>query len=174
MTINKAQGQSITGSLGLDLTYQCFSRGQLYVALSRTTNPSNVFVLTGNNTKKTKNVVYSEVLSSYSRLKVKLTVCIGDPVQEISIMSNPITAFENDYGNAPDRISCGNVTLHSSAVKSLIAPNRWVYDSAISALLGLIDSESTVTFDATFLMLLRRAKHHKVIQSASDFLTIPV
>ena len=128
----------------------------------------HVFVLVGNNTKKTKNVVYAEVLSPYSRLKVKQSICIGDPVQEIATMADAITAFENDYGSIPDLISCGNFTLHSSAVKSLTAPNELVDDSAISALLGLIDSESIVTFDGTFLTLLCRAKCHKVIRSASD------
>ena len=129
------------------------------MVLSRTTKPSNVFVFAGNNTTKTKNVVYSEVLGSYSRLKVKQPFCIEDPVQEIAKMSNAIIAFENGYGNIPDRISCENVTLHSSAVKSVIAPNYWVDDSAISVLLGLIDSEITVTFDATFFTLLHREKH---------------
>ena len=55
-------------------------------------------------------------------------------------------------------------------MKSLIAQKKWVYDSAISTLFGLIDSKITVTFDATFLMLLRPAKHNKVIQSASYYL----
>ena len=39
MTINKAQGQSIPETLGIDLHGQFFSHGQLYVAFSRTTNP---------------------------------------------------------------------------------------------------------------------------------------
>ena len=84
-------------------------------------------------------------------------------------MSNAITTFENQYGNIPDQISCGNATLHSPAVKSVVAPNKWVDGTAISALLDLIDIESTVTFDASFITLFRRAKHHEVIQSASDF-----
>ena len=48
MTINKAQGQSISGTLPIDLQGQCFSHGQFYVALSRTTNPRNVFICTTN------------------------------------------------------------------------------------------------------------------------------
>ena len=54
MTINKAQGQSIPGALGIDLHGQCFSHGKLYVALSRTTSPRNVFICTANGTKKKK------------------------------------------------------------------------------------------------------------------------
>ena len=64
MTINKAQGQSICGRLGLDLRHDCFSHGQLYVALSRATHPKNIYVCTKNSLKQTKNVVYPEVFSS--------------------------------------------------------------------------------------------------------------
>lgn len=41
MTIDKAQGQSVFGRLGIDVSKPCFSHGQLYVASSRTTNPKN-------------------------------------------------------------------------------------------------------------------------------------
>ena len=67
MTINKAQGQSIQSNLGIDLSDPCFSHGQLFVALSRTTHPSNVTCYTGLGSTPdkaiTKNVVYREVLS---------------------------------------------------------------------------------------------------------------
>ena len=76
MTINRAQGQPIAGSLGFHLTSPCFSRGQLYVALFRKINPRNVFILAGNSIKKAKNEVYLEALRSHSRFKVERTVCI--------------------------------------------------------------------------------------------------
>ncbi|ELP91477.1 hypothetical protein EIN_143770 [Entamoeba invadens IP1] len=41
MTINKSQGQSFM-HVGIDLTYQVFSRGQLYVALSRSKDKNNI------------------------------------------------------------------------------------------------------------------------------------
>ena len=63
MTVNKSQGQSISGKLGLDLSSPVFSHGQLYVALSRTTHPKNVYICTFDKQRKTRNVVYTEVLS---------------------------------------------------------------------------------------------------------------
>jgi len=63
LTTNKAQGQSFSGRLGLDLRDECFSHGQLYVALSRTTHPSNLTLCTNMTDRRTKNVVYREVLS---------------------------------------------------------------------------------------------------------------
>ncbi|KAL0831002.1 hypothetical protein ABMA28_001888 [Loxostege sticticalis] len=55
MTINKSQGQTFNVA-GLDLSFECFSHGQLYVALSRVTSKQNMFVLS--NDKKAVNVVY--------------------------------------------------------------------------------------------------------------------
>ena len=69
MTVNKAQGQSISGKLGLDLRFECFSHGQLYVALSRATHPKNIFVRTSKGIHQTKNVVYPEVLGDVSRME---------------------------------------------------------------------------------------------------------
>ena len=61
MTINKAQGQSIHGTLGIDLHGQCFNNAQLYVALSSAANPWNVFILTTDSSTRTENVVFSEL-----------------------------------------------------------------------------------------------------------------
>ena len=62
LTTNESQGASFGGALGLDMREECFSHGQLYVALSRTTHPGNVSVLTRAGNAKTKNVVYHEAL----------------------------------------------------------------------------------------------------------------
>lgn len=63
MTINKAQGQSVSGKLGLDFSYPCFSHGQIYVALSRKTNPKALFVLAESGKRKSKNLVFTEVIN---------------------------------------------------------------------------------------------------------------
>ena len=55
-SINKAQGQTVRIA-GIDLTTQCFSQGQLYVALSLVTSKYNMFVFTRNQTEVI-NVIY--------------------------------------------------------------------------------------------------------------------
>jgi hypothetical protein len=65
MTINKSQGQSLS-NVGIDLRHPVFMHGQLYVALSRSTNIEGIHVLfnqddsTQNNT--IENIVYPELL----------------------------------------------------------------------------------------------------------------
>jgi ATP-dependent DNA helicase PIF1 len=64
MTINKAQGQSIT-NVGIDICTPVFSHGQLYVALSRCTSSNRIKVVfpEDSDSTSTKNIVYPEVLS---------------------------------------------------------------------------------------------------------------
>ena len=81
-----------------------------------TTNPSNVFIFTRHSIYKTKNVAYPEILYSYSRLKIEQKFCIWVPYLETLMMPDAIIAFENDYGNIPHQIFCGNVTLRFSSV----------------------------------------------------------
>ena len=70
MTINKSQGQSL-GKVGIYLNPEVFSHGQLYVALSRTTDPKTLWMAddgTGEGPDgrglvdgRVKNIVYDEV-----------------------------------------------------------------------------------------------------------------
>ncbi|CAB3235853.1 unnamed protein product [Arctia plantaginis] len=60
VTINKSQGQTFK-HVGIDLRQDCFSHGQLYVALSRSGCGENQYVLLPQE-NKTKNVIYAEVL----------------------------------------------------------------------------------------------------------------
>jgi hypothetical protein len=63
MTINKAQGQTLT-HIGIDLHKPVFSHGQLYVTLSRATSCKHINVLLPNDapTFSTPNVIFPEVL----------------------------------------------------------------------------------------------------------------
>ena len=61
MTINKAQGQTLSRvSIWLG-TEHVFTHGQLYVALSRVSDFSNIKIATDNQHLMTRNVVYKEV-----------------------------------------------------------------------------------------------------------------
>jgi len=66
MTVNKAQGQTLE-KLGIDLTKDVFSHGQLYVALSRvrTWKALSIRLLETNSERKVMNVVYKEILDEY-------------------------------------------------------------------------------------------------------------
>ena len=59
MTINKSQGQTLKIA-GLDLSYPCFSHGQLYVGCSRVGSPEKLYIRAPNG--KTTNIVYPEAL----------------------------------------------------------------------------------------------------------------
>ncbi|KAI3827208.1 hypothetical protein L1987_01280 [Smallanthus sonchifolius] len=67
MTINKSQGQSLSG-VGLYLKEPVFTHGQLYVALSRVKTSDGVKLLIvdkdGKVTNQTKNVVYKEIFKN--------------------------------------------------------------------------------------------------------------
>lgn len=68
MTINKAQGQSLD-RMGLLLDPEVFSHGQLYIALSRVTQPEGVFLVVPRTNRAQrdgwlKNVVYTEVFET--------------------------------------------------------------------------------------------------------------
>lgn len=66
MTINKSQGQSLT-NVGIDLRNPTFTHGQVYVALSRSTNLKGIHILHAPKTEglsddKIENIVYPELL----------------------------------------------------------------------------------------------------------------
>lgn len=60
LTINKSQGQTFK-LVGIDLRKECFTHGQLYVALSRVGAPDHQYILLPEN-NLTSNVVYREAL----------------------------------------------------------------------------------------------------------------
>ena len=63
MTINKSQGQTLRGRVGVVLTSSVWTHGMLYVALGRVTDPANLRVMTPpNRGGAVSNVVYVDVL----------------------------------------------------------------------------------------------------------------
>ena len=63
MTINKSQGQSL-GVVGIDLRNPVFTHGQLYVALSRSTQVETIYVAHSETVtdNTVQNIVYPELL----------------------------------------------------------------------------------------------------------------
>ena len=63
MTINKSQGQSLE-NVGIDLSSPVFTHGQLYVALSRSTNVKGIHVLLPPDAidNSVSNITYPELL----------------------------------------------------------------------------------------------------------------
>ena len=61
-TLNKAQGQTISGRVGIFLLHQCFSHGQLYVAKSRITHPDHVKYFIKNREDRARNVVITQII----------------------------------------------------------------------------------------------------------------
>lgn len=51
ITIDKAQEQSFSVTIDLDLSTQCFTHDQLYFAMSRVTNSSNIYLFTSTKMK---------------------------------------------------------------------------------------------------------------------------
>ena len=83
ITINKVEGQTFQ-YVGIDLRFDCFSHGQLYIGLSRTGNSENQFILLPhglqtknvfilrffeNNTLKCKNYMYSYLYALIQKSK---------------------------------------------------------------------------------------------------------
>ncbi|KAF0759816.1 ATP-dependent DNA helicase PIF6-like [Aphis craccivora] len=76
MTTNKDQGQTLDVAV-IDLSGQCFSHGQLYIALSRVTSKSNMYIFAPPpNLEEGDNIVYKEIvripLISHSKVEYVL------------------------------------------------------------------------------------------------------
>ena len=89
MTANKAQGQTLK-KIGINLTNDFFSHGQLYVALSRVGSSKDVKIFRPKghpNPNHMKNVVYQEILTK--------NIDDSEPNPQVPIISSTPTFFEN-------------------------------------------------------------------------------
>lgn len=77
-TTNKAQVQSFGGGIVIYLFHECFTHGQLYVAISRITHPSNHYLHTEQPHQGSTKVVYPFLL--LIDRSSKLRVLIGKKI----------------------------------------------------------------------------------------------
>jgi len=123
MTINKAQGQSVSGKLGIDLTSSCFSHGQLYVALSRTTHPKNVHIHLNGTERVRRNVVYPEVFGKKEKTRTE---------------SNPILQFHRS-SLQPVRKPLQSTKLNLQMLSMLI--HRFYRSTSFPIIQGMFSTE---------------------------------
>ena len=187
MTINNAQGQSISWSLGLDLGSACFSHRQLYVALSRTTNPRNVFICTGNGSKLNKKVVHPEFLTVSSkhakkgRSLGKTRSCASHQPETSNINRVHYETIVGKWNRLNRSVqaglwNCSRSNFFAAMLHCIVM--RWslwyLLDHGSMTLQSLHSSvwSKTPTLRLSmhiFLTLLRRAKGQIAIQSALEF-----
>jgi len=123
MTINKEQGQSVSGKLGIDLTSSCFSHGQLYVALSRTTHPKNVHIHLNGTERVRRNVVYPEVFGKKEKTRTE---------------SNPILQFHRS-SLQPVRKPLQSTKLNLQMLSMLI--HRFYRSTSFPIIQGMFSTE---------------------------------
>jgi hypothetical protein len=128
MTINKSQGQTLD-RVGLLLkNSQCFSHGQLYVAVSRVRNPESLSVLVRPGANSVKNIVYQPVLDT-DELKEAYEWAEEDKDNEQPPSSDPPAAQVQERPNssmaqASTSAGIGEVSLKERRVATLhIKPN---------------------------------------------------
>ena len=61
-TLNKAQGQTISGRVGIFLWHQCIMHGQLHVATLRITHPDHVKYFIKSREDRARNVVITKII----------------------------------------------------------------------------------------------------------------
>ena len=61
-SLNKSQGQTISGKLAIYLWSQCFSHGQLYVATTRASHPDNLKYFIKSKEEGVRNVVITQII----------------------------------------------------------------------------------------------------------------
>ena len=87
--------------------------------------------------------------------------------------SNPVLAFEDDYGKNSIVNSCSNMTITTSSLKDLIHEETWIDESMISACFGLLNDSRVFAFYALFVTLVQRVLLFNYLNDVYDFLLIP-
>ncbi|KAL3068642.1 hypothetical protein niasHS_016746 [Heterodera schachtii] len=98
MTINKSQGQTLQRVGVLLDQSQCFSHGQLYVALSRVKDEADIRICTKHLHHKVKNVVMQELLDPQDIENVQ-NMLKDDPTSKNESGSDSGTEMDVDYGS---------------------------------------------------------------------------
>ena len=62
LSMNKSQGQTILGKIGIFLYSQCFAHGQLYVATSRAIDPDHVKYFLKDRDVGARNAVITQII----------------------------------------------------------------------------------------------------------------
>ncbi|KAL3072091.1 hypothetical protein niasHT_036318 [Heterodera trifolii] len=131
MTINKAQGQTLARVGVLLDSAQCFSHGQLYVALSRVRDANTIRVCTTRSDRRVKNVVMRELLDEEDDVSMDVSLP-DDPSDPFPHLPPPDTDPEDNLpGETPD---------DKSMFKTPTSRTRTISSSASDVLL-----ESSVT-----------------------------
>ena len=117
MTSNKSQGHEYE-VVGVNLTQDFFAHGQLYVALSRVTNPDGLKIFKPKSKKEgeenyMQNIVYKEILSKPTNVEVaKRDQSIPGVPEDFDFDDTlDFYGFENDPLNLPPKEDTTRVPL---------------------------------------------------------------
>ena len=135
MSINKAQGQTVAGRIGVYLPAPVFAHGQLYVACSRATRASNVRVLVEDSDDKQRKLpcrsAGSDRAVAYTLNLVDRTLlCDSDPapdpesVCQPCISERPVTVAQGPSCELDERYRLADI-LPDAVSSPVCSPLHW-------------------------------------------------
>ena len=130
MTINKAQGQSISGRLGIYLPSPVFAHGQLYVAFSRGISFANVRVLVIDNGDSKQRVFCNDDVIRLCTLNIVDRSLLASAASTAD--SIPLPAFVSSRTSADSATSHETIAFHASEslLRSQFSSNALAYDDS--------------------------------------------
>jgi hypothetical protein len=142
MSINKSQGKTIDKEV-LDLRTNCFSHGQLYVALGRVKNSNSIQILCNKESKKFQNIVIRSLIFNKStnfNESLSPNFNFNEEPPKKKFKSNPIVSKDIIQNNQPLKIRENEVLdeiesnfevslakIKSRSLNSLFGPS-WIPD----------------------------------------------